>query len=73
MEVEIKPRTVRILTGHPDVVEDQIAALGNDYTVTHWHFWAFENVGFVTCVLLHGSIIRQMQIAMAAANGPPRR
>lgn len=70
MDVGVKPRAVRLLSGHPIDVEDAIAHLGTDYAVTHWHFYNWEDKPFVTAVLIHGSVIRQMQIAMAGQMGP---
>jgi hypothetical protein len=63
MEVNLKPRMVRLETGTPKVIEDLLAALGDQYVVTHWHFWNWQDEARVTCLLVHASAIRQMQIA----------
>lgn len=73
MEITEKPRMIKIISGRPYDVEEEIAGLGNDYAVTHWHFCSDGPSVYVTAVLIHGSIIRQMQIASQAVNGGLRR
>ena len=63
MEVNSKPRMVRLETGTPKRIEDLLAALGDQYVVTHWHFWNWQGEARVTCLLVHASLIRQREIA----------
>lgn len=65
MDPLVKPRMIRILNGRVDVMEALVAELGNDYAITHWHFYSDGPVGYATAVAIHGSVIRQMQIAQA--------
>jgi hypothetical protein len=69
MEPNVKPRMVRLETGTPKQIGDLIAETGAMYLITHWHFWSAGDEARVTCVMIHESIVRQMQIAQGA---PPR-
>lgn len=71
MEPNSKPRMVRLETGTLKQIEDLLAALGDTYVVVQWHFWNWQDEARVTCLLVHASAIRQMQIAQTG--GVPMR
>ena len=63
MDVNTKPRMVRLETGTPKQIEDLIEAWGDTYVVVQWHFWNWQDEARVTCLAVHSSALRQMQIA----------
>jgi len=70
MEVEIKERRVRVLCGHPSVVETLINELLDHYAPTHFAFNAKADEPCMIVVLVHEKELRKNQIAMPM--GPPR-
>jgi hypothetical protein len=73
LEVNPKPRKIRIVTGTHLEVERQVNELADDYAVNAWSLWSHEGEARVTAVLLHGSIYRQAAIAATSAPGNGRR
>ena len=69
IEINSKPRMVRFESGTPKQMEDLCAMLGQDYAITHYHFWNAGNEARMTIVLIHASVLRQMQIANAGLPG----
>lgn len=69
MEIEHKPRRLRIITGPVEVIEEQLNLLIDDYSVLVWHFAAVGERMHSTVVLLSVSEIRKMQLAQAPMMG----
>lgn len=69
IEINNKPRMVRFETGTPKQIEDLVATYGNEYMITHYHFWNAGDEARMTIVMVHASVIRQMQIAQASLPG----
>jgi len=63
MEVNSKPRMVRLETGTPKQIEDLLVDWADTYVVVQWHFWNWQDEARVTCLAVHSSALRQMQIA----------
>lgn len=66
MEVVKSGRAIRILSLEPQAMEDALAAIGDEYAVTHWNFATVNNAVVITCVLISARIVRQMQLANAS-------
>lgn len=69
IEINNKPRLVRIETGTPKQIEDLVAETGGDYMITHYHFWNAGDEARMTIVMVHASVIRQMQLAQPGLPG----
>lgn len=63
MDINLKPRMIRFETGTPKQIEDLVALNGADYMITHYHFWNAGDEARMTVVMVHASVIRQMQLA----------
>lgn len=68
MDVENKPRKIRIVEGTPLEVEALVHELSGAYPQVTFNFLVTDAGIRVVAVLIHESVIRQMQIAMG---GPP--
>lgn len=71
IEVEQKPRKLRIVSGSIEVIEEQLNRLLDDYAVLVWNFSVIDDRQQVTAVLISARELRQQ--AMAAAAGPVLR
>ena len=67
MEPEIKPRKLRIVTGHVAILEESLNRLLEDYNAIVWHFAPIGDVMHGTVVLLHNSVLMQQRLAQPGA------
>jgi len=70
MDAEIKPRRLRIVTGHVAILEDSLNRLLDDYNAIAWHFAPIGDVMHGTVVLLHNSVLMQARLAQPGAMRP---
>lgn len=70
MEVELKPRKLRIVTGTVAELEDQLNRLLNDYNAIVWSFAPIGEAMCGTVVLLHNSVLMQRALAQPGAMRP---
>jgi hypothetical protein len=63
MDIEKKPRRLRIVTGTVAELEDQLNHLLNDYNAIVWAFAPVADAMRGTVVLLHNSVVMQQAIA----------
>jgi hypothetical protein len=66
IDINSKPRKVKICSGTPEQLEDQLNAYGDSYSPLIWNFSVVGDRVIGTVVMLHSSVIGQMQIAQAA-------
>ena len=70
MDAEIKPRKLRIVTGHVAILEESLNRLLNDYNAIVWHFAPIGDVMHGTVVLVHNSVLMQRALAQPGAMRP---
>lgn len=70
MELETKPRKLRIISGSVEEVELQLNVLLKDYALTSMNFAVVDNKLIMTVILILASEIRMQQL-MAAGPGRP--
>ena len=70
MDAEIKLRRLRIVSGTTEVVEQQLNRLLDEYTMTSQSFAVVNNQVIMTCVLIHASVLRMMQLAQPGLTRP---
>lgn len=63
MDVERKPRRLRIISGPVAELEDQLNRLLNDYNAIVWAFAPVADAMHGTVVLLHNSVLMQQALA----------
>ena len=63
VDVEIKPRKLRIVSGTIPELEDQLNRLLNDYNAIVWSFAPVGEAMCGTVVLLHNSVLMQRALA----------
>ena len=67
MEMETKPRRLRIVGGTREEVERELNQLLEDYTAIAWNFVAVGDRCEANVVLFHNSVMRQAALAQAQA------
>jgi len=70
MDAEIKPRKLRIVTGHVPILEESLNRLLEDYNAIVWDFAPIGDVMHGTVVLLHNSVLMQQRLATAGGRRP---
>ncbi len=70
MDIEHKPRRLRIVSGPVHEVEDQLNRLLDTYTATQYAYSVVKDTVHMTVVLLHESVLRMHAIAQAGAMRP---
>lgn len=70
MDVESKPRRLRIVTGTVAELEEQLNRLLNDYNAIVWAFSPVVDVMHGTVVLLHNSVLMQQALARPGTMRP---
>ena len=76
MDLNNKAPKLRIVSGPPGRVEDELNILLETYSAAVWNIGPGPEGPVVTVILLHESVIRQQQLAaarMQAAMHPPAR
>jgi hypothetical protein len=66
-----KPDRIKIVSGHPGWVEEQLNLLYDDYSIVSQNFAVVGDTIIITCLMVHQSEIRKG--ALAAATIPGRR
>jgi hypothetical protein len=69
IDINSKPKKVKICSGDTQQLEDQLNAYGDSYSPLIWNFAVVGDRVIGTVVMLHSSVIGQMQIAQATAQG----
>lgn len=67
MDLERKPRKLRILTGPVPEVEVELNRLLDEYNAIVWSFHECGGVAWANVVLLHGSVFMQQALAQPGA------
>jgi hypothetical protein len=62
MELEIKPRPVRIISGSPEEVDHELNSTLKDYAIMQTNFAVVKDSLRVTVVAVHDSEIRKLQL-----------
>ena len=65
---EIKPRRLRLVSGTIAEVEVELNRLLDHYIATQYNYAVVDNQLICTVMLLHESVVRMQQIAMAGQN-----
>lgn len=73
MEMETKPRRLRIVGGTREQVELELNSLLEEYTAIAWNFVSVGDRIEANVVLFHNSVMRQAALAQAAAAGGMKR
>jgi hypothetical protein len=68
-DIDTRPRKIKICSGTPEQLEDQLNVYAESYSPLIWNFTAVGDRVIGTVVMIHESIIRQMNIAAATAQG----
>jgi hypothetical protein len=63
MNLETKPRKLRIVTGPVAEVEDELNRLLDEYNAIVWSFHECAGVAWASVVLLHESVFMQQALA----------
>lgn len=69
MDVEAKPRKVRIVSGEVEEVELQLNILAESYGAIMWNFSVVDNRMWMTVVMIHESEMRKAALASRAMPG----
>jgi len=62
MDIETKPKPLRIVSGPYREMEHQLNQLLKDYVALVWNLCAIADQMHVTCVMIHQSEMRKMQL-----------
>ena len=65
---EIKPRRLRLVSGTIAEVEFELNRLLDQYVATQYNYAVVKDELICTVMLLHESVVRMQQIAMAGQN-----
>jgi hypothetical protein len=65
VEITAKPRVLRVLHGKPELVEEEVNRLTEDYTVLQYHFFVIHDELVMAALLIATSEIRKAQLAQA--------
>jgi len=65
---ELKPRRLRLVSGTIAEVEVELNRLLDHYIATQYNYAVVDNQLICTVMLLHESVVRMQQIAMAGQN-----
>jgi hypothetical protein len=70
VEIDKKPRRLRIVSGPVHEIEEQLNLLLDKYTATQFAYSVVGNEVHMTVVMLHESVLRMMQIAQPGVMRP---
>jgi hypothetical protein len=65
VEIASKPRAFRVIYGKPEIVEEEVNRLSDEYTVLQYHFFVIKDELVMCAPMIATSEIRKAQLAQA--------
>jgi hypothetical protein len=62
MELQDKPRALRIISGSAAYIEGELNRLADEYAGTQWNYAVVKDELVITVVLIHHSELRKAQL-----------